>query len=213
MNSNPERVVHTQMLAKKRFLWNNDPCERSVSRKSKRLLKRVSFSAAAAFVLGLTAMKLFASEYESTPVMKQVTADFDYDETLGRLQFVSSILPESAMVFLQSDGTQQMSKPSQAEIVHSWSSSEPWLEYAGAEEIAACADGEVSAVIKNRSEEYTIRLRHEGGYESLYSGLTDSQLIETDRVQAGERIGYANGYAAFELRSNGLSILPKFSAP
>ena len=76
--------------------------------------------------------------------------------------------------------------------------------------IKACSDGEVMTVIKNREGEYTVRLMHADGYESIYSGLSDVQLAENDRVIAGEKLGVSKGTAAFELRQDGMSVLPLF---
>ena len=145
-------------------------------------------------------------------VMSHMDSGFDYDETLGRLQYVSNILPESAMVFLSSE-----EEPMKiyipivdVEMTHVWSENEPWLEYSGAGDVNACMAGEVIAVIANRSGEYTLRLRHESGYESVYSGLNDVFVKEYETVSAGDTIGKADVSAGFELRKDGLSVLPTF---
>lgn len=145
-------------------------------------------------------------------VMSHIDPGFDYDETLGRLQYVSNILPESAMVFLSSDEElMQLCAPiDDAEVAHVWSENEPWLEYSGEGDVSACMDGEVLAVVANRLGEYTLRLRHESGYESVYSGLNDVYVKEYETVSAGDALGCADSSAAFELRKDGMSILPTF---
>lgn len=145
--------------------------------------------------------------------MGHLTAGFEYDDTLGRLQFVSNILPESAMVFLNStDGTDEaLVLPTNAEIAHTWSQQEPWLEYSCSGDISSCRDGEVMTIVQNRSDEYTVRILHDDGYESVYSGLDSVSIEENNWVTAGQTIGTAAGFAAFELRKDGLSVLPVFS--
>ena len=144
-------------------------------------------------------------------VMSHLTAGFEYDETLGRLQFVSNILPQSAMVFLSGgDETTQIVQPTAADPVHAWSEAEPWLEYACSGEVVSCQDGEVMTIVRNRQDEYTVRVMHGSGYESIYSGLTSVDLQESDKVSAGQTVGTAKGFAAFELRRDGLSVQPVF---
>ena len=66
-------------------------------------------------------------------------------------------------------------------------------------------------IVENRDNKYTVRIRHSDGYESVYSGLTSLNIHENSSVAAGEQIGYASESAAFELRRDGLSVLPVFS--
>ena len=144
--------------------------------------------------------------------MSHVTAGFEYDDTLGRLQFVSNLLPESAMVFLSGgDETQKLTVPTSAKVSHAWTQEEPWLEYVCIGDVRACQDGEVMTIVKNRQDEYTVRVLHRDGYESIYSGLNAVHLNEQDTVSAGQQIGTAAGFTAFELRKDGLSVLPVFA--
>ena len=145
-------------------------------------------------------------------VMSHVTADFEYDDTLGRLQFVSNILPESAMVFLESGKAETCVRVVDEEVAekHSWSALEPWIEYACIGDVMACMDGEVAAIVENRAQEYTVRLLHDDGCESVYSGLKGVVIAENEYVSAGTQIGTSAGTAAFEWRKDGLSVQPVF---
>ena len=102
--------------------------------------------------------------------------------------------------------------PSKAEIIHAWNQAEPWLEYDDSGAVMACSDGEVMTVVQNRNDEYTVRILHENGYESVYSGLVDVSASVFDHVLAGEQIGQAGNGIAFELRKDGLSVMPEFVA-
>lgn len=70
--------------------------------------------------------------------------------------------------------------------------------------------GEVMSVVKNRKNEYTVRILHKNGYESVYSGLKQMLVSEGEEVVSGQAIGRTEGFAAFELRKDGLSIMPVF---
>ena len=71
------------------------------TRIKKQQLRNIAISSAAVFCLGIGAMELMNGGAKTDDVAASITTDFEYDETLGRLQFVSNILPESAMVFMQ----------------------------------------------------------------------------------------------------------------
>lgn len=212
---NENKVVVAEMKPRERGEWHREEApgnrHHPKKRNDKRLLRNTAIFAAAFLCLcGGAAAVLYHPE-QTQAVMSHLTAGFEYDETLGRLQFVSNILPKSAMVFLTTDQQPQaLAAPSDGEIAHAWSQTEPWLEYACTGDVVSCKDGEVMTVVKNRQSEYTVRVLHDGGYESVYSGLSTVSAGEGDRIAAGQLIGTAAGFAAFELRRDGLSVLPVF---
>jgi len=180
------------------------------AKKKSSVKKHVPFSLAAAAIC-LCAGTFMLTERNAVQVMNHVSSGFEYDETLGRLQYVSNILPESAMVFLnQADAQSSFLNPTEGQVLHAWSQEEPWLEYVSVSTVSSCHDGEIMTVVKNRDNKYTVRILHNGGYESIYSGLVSVDLQESDHILAGEQVGQANGYASFELRKDGISILPVF---
>ena len=77
--------------------------------------------------------------------------------------------------------------------------------------VTACDDGDVMTIVENREGEYTVRLRHENGFESIYSGMSEVNLREGDHVLCGDQVGWTDGFSAFELRQDGLSVQPVFS--
>lgn len=209
MNKPTGRVVVAQMNSRERGTWT--PVNKTKKSK-KRLLRNTSVFAAVSLCLGAGALFALRHPAGVQSVMSHVTAGFEYDDTLGRLQFVSNLLPESAMVFLSGgDETQKLAVPTSAKVSHAWTQEEPWLEYACIGDVRACQDGEVMTIVKNRQDEYTVRVLHKDGYESIYSGLNAVHLNEQDTVSAGQQIGTAAGFTAFELRKDGLSVLPVFA--
>ena len=207
-------VVYGQMKTRQMGEWHAELTTEQGYIQKKRRLRNIALSTAAVFCLGIGAVNLATDREKAEQVMAHITADFEYDETLGRLQFVSNILPESAMVFLESNDEDMMAvfAPSTAEIIHAWNQAEPWLEYDDSGAVMACSDGEVMTVVQNRNDEYTVRILHENGYESVYSGLVDVSASAFDQVHAGEQIGQAGNGIAFELRKDGLSVMPEFVA-
>ena len=192
--------------------WDG-PLRNNKRTNKKQLPKKAMICAAVSLCLGAVIYAAIPGQ-QAEMVMSHLTAGFEYDETLGRLQYVSNILPESTMVFLSSDSAFELSNvvPESAQTAHAWSQNEPWLEYSVVGNVDSCSDGEIMSVIENEKDSYTVRISHQDGYESVYSGLSCVHASEGDIISAGEQIGTAAGAAAFELRKDGLSIHPKFDA-
>ncbi len=202
MNNQPEKIIVASMNAHTMGQWSR--------KKEKRRGKKPTIVALSAAVFCLT-LSAYALSCDPQAAQSVMSTGFEYDETLGRLQYVSNILPESAMVFLSSDVQMpELIKPTDAAVMHVWSQAEPWIEYMGADSVRACLDGEVMTIVKNRDDRYTVRLMHDSGIESIYSGLAGVRLEEGERVEAGDVLGNASE-ASFELRQDGLSILPVFA--
>ena len=206
MHNSTSKIVISQMDMREHRVWV--PVRKSKYKRNRLLGNTVVF-AAVSLCLGLGVYSL--RHVESSTVL-QLTSGFEYDDTLGRLQYVSNILPESAMVFLNTDAIAPENQiPIQGTVSHPWTQDEPWLEYECTGDISACQSGEVMTIIPNNADRFTVRILHENGFESIYSGLHEVYLSDHDQVLAGQRIGTAVGSAAFELRKDGLSILPVFS--
>lgn len=205
------RVIQGKMTSRTRGEWKGTTVRARKEIDTKRLLRNISISAAVLLCLGTVVGVMTGDNRLSQAVMSHV--DFEYDDSLGRLQFVSNILPQSAMVFLESTPeSMEVSAPVRAKATHTWSQEEPWLEYVCTGTVTACSDGDVMTIVQNREGEYTVRLRHDNGYESIYSGLSEVNLRESDRVLRGDQVGWTDSFAAFELRQDGLSVQPVFSS-
>lgn len=203
----PSKVILAQMTQKERLSW---PAKQKHT--NKRLLRNTAFFAAVSLCLGLCAWLAISQPQKTEAVMSHLTAGFEYDDSLGRLQLVNNMLPESAMVFLSTDASvAQFEVPVQAEVSHTWTQQEPWLEYASIGDVSACQAGEIITIVKNHAGTHTMRILHDNGYESIYSGLHAVHASEHESVLAGQVIGTSAGKAAFELRKDGVSVLPAFS--
>ncbi|MBQ7887796.1 MAG: M23 family metallopeptidase [Clostridia bacterium] len=207
MDQHPSKVILTQMTQKQRLSWPEKQ-----KHTNKRLLRKTSFFAAVSLCLCGCAWFAVSQPHRTEAVMSHLTAGFEYDETLGRLQLVNNMLPESAMVFLSTDSSiTEFQAPVEAEVSHAWTQQEPWLEYASIGDVSACQDGEIITIVQNHAGTHTMRILHDNGYESIYSGLHAVHASENESVLAGQIIGTSAGKAAFELRKDGVSVLPAFS--
>jgi len=205
VNKDSSKVVLAQMTPKERPAWVPEQKHTNI-----RLLRNTAFFAAVSICLGIG--WAISRPQSSQAVMAHLTAGFEYDDTLGRLQFVSNMLPESAMVFLNTEyAVPEFCVPAGAQISHPWTQQEPWTEYACFGDISACQDGEIMTIVKNHAGTHTMRILHDNGYESIYSGLSAVHSKEHDTVFSGQTIGTSTGTAAFELRRDGVSVLPVFS--
>ena len=65
--------------------------------------------------------------------------------------------------------------------------------------VCASCDGTVYTTYQDDSMGYTVVIRHEGGYTTKYSSLTEDLAVSAgDPVQAGQTIGYAGTTALVE---------------
>ncbi len=201
-------VILTQMTQRERISGSTTPKHT----KKQRLLRNTSFYAAVSLCLGLYVLFAVSQPKETAAVMSHLTSGFEYDETLGKLQLVSNMLPESAIVFLNTEASSiECLSPVQAQITHAWTQDEPWFEYASIGDVTACQAGEIMTIVKNSADSHTVRILHKNGYESVYSGLRNVYANEHELISAGQVIGTSTGQAAFELRKDGISVLPVFS--
>ena len=65
--------------------------------------------------------------------------------------------------------------------------------------VCAACDGTVYTTYEDDSMGYTVVIRHEGGYTTKYSSLTEDLAVSAgDTVQAGQTIGYVGSTALVE---------------
>ncbi len=175
-----------------------------------RLTRNVAMAASILLcVVALRSAAFPAAQDVFSAVKESVTLDLD--ETLGKLTFVSTLLPEAALVFLDSSETLQVFAPVKGDVVHAWREAEPYIGLLGAsQDVRAAAEGDVMNVAHGDNEERILRIRHDNGLETMYGNLEESYVSEGDHVYAGDILGVTqNGQPVyFELRKNGRSIDP-----
>ena len=141
----------------------------------------------------------------------QQSAGMQWDESIGKLSFVNSLLPEEIREVWNENTSISVLAPVNGDVVHAWSQSEPYLLIDGdTRDIRASAPGEIMSVAHGMEEERILRLRHDDGTETIYGNLQSCCVEVGDRVYAGEIIGtlLEDQPLAFEVRVNGRSVDP-----
>ncbi len=139
------------------------------------------------------------------------SVNMNLDETLGKLSFVSNLLPESALVFWSNDEAIQVTAPVHGDVVHTFSEEEPYVGLLGvSNDVHAAADGEVMNIAHGDGEERIMRVRHDDGLETIYGNLSQCYVEEGDQVYEGDVIGETADKQPvyFEVRRSGRSVDP-----
>ena len=135
----------------------------------------------------------------------------ELDESVGKLSFVDSLLPAEVQEVWRQAESVTVFEPVRGSVVHAWSRQEPYLELScNTTDVRAAADGEIMSIAHGPDEERIVRIRHEGGLETLYGNLESCAHEVGDRVCAGDPFATVLEGAplAFELRRDGRSIDP-----
>lgn len=166
-------------------------------------------------VVGGLALVLIAVRNSEQPEAQSVfgvlqeSVGMQWNENIGKLTFVNSILPAEIREVWQETPGISLFSPVQGEIVHAWSQEEPYLLLNSVDgDIRAAAGGEVMAVAHGVNEEKILRIRHWDGTESVYGNLKQSYVDVGAEIHAGEIIGEVLELQplAFEMRMNGKSV-------
>lgn len=135
----------------------------------------------------------------------------EWEERLGKINFVGNFLPESVAVFFDTAPSAALAAPCLGPVTHAWTQEEPYLTFQSADgKVYAAASGEVMSVAHGANDENILRIRHDDGYETLYYGLQETAVREGERVTAATCIGNFDPSApsAFEVRRFGLPVDP-----
>lgn len=168
---------------------------------------------ACAVLLGILALGNLNTPWArkaSDSIEHALTMEIDLDKSLGQLQFVQKLMPESALVFFNLSGDHALQQPVHGDLAHPYSSAQPWLMFAAepGEAVCAAADGTVAAVSKLSDGTYGILIDHGKGLESVTASLDEISVQNGDKLLRGAAIGTAAGNLFFELRQGGEAIDP-----
>ena len=168
-------------------------------------------------VVGALLLVIVAVRNTSLPQAQSVfsalktSAGIQWDESVGKLSFVSEFLPAEIRAVWNEQPSITVFKPVSGTISHAWSAGEPYITISGnAPDIRAAADGEVMSIAHGVDEERILRIRHEDGSETLYGNLAACNVNAGDIVSAGDVIATLMDHypLAFELRVDGRSVDP-----
>lgn len=147
-------------------------------------------------------------------VRQAMTMRIEWDETLGRLSFVRALVPETALVFFNLGERSDLTAPAEGEIIHEYTGSQPWIEYAcgPAQQVLAAADGVVTAAGQGAGGDWIVLIQSEGGMETVYGYLANVYVRQGQEVKAAQQIGATadedESRLYFELRENGEAVNP-----
>lgn len=147
-------------------------------------------------------------------VRQAMTMRIEWDETLGRLSFVRALVPETALVFFNLGERSDLTAPAEGEIIHEYTGSQPWIEYAcgPAQQVLAAADGVVTAAGQGAGGDWIVLIQSEDGMETVYGYLANVYVRQGQEVKAAQQIGATadedESRLYFELRENGEAVNP-----
>ncbi len=176
-----------------------------------RLLRNSAY--ACALLLGVLALGNVNEPWAkkaSDSVEKALTMRIDLDESIGALQFVKELMPESALVFMNLTGERALARPVEGPLAHAWSNLQPWLMFNCPEgaEVRAAAAGTVTAVSPMSEGLYGVLVDHGEGVETLYAHLAGADVAAGDTVTKGQALGKGGDAVYFEYRLNGEAADP-----
>lgn len=167
---------------------------------------------ACALLLGVLALGNIRqpwAEKARAGIEQALTMRIDLDDSLGELTFVRSLMPESALVFLNVSGATAMSRPTDGEVTHPWSALQPWTMFdADRATVCAAAAGTVTAISPLSNGRFGVLIDHGEGVETLYAALEDVSVAGGDAVSRGDALGVCEGGLYFEVREGGESVDP-----
>ncbi len=216
----PMHVVHKNPLSGPAVAPEKEPVKEEkeiewIKPRKKDFAERLTRNVAVAAALLLCAVAVRNAALPQSKDVFSAIADsvsMNLDESLGKLSFVSSLLPESALVFWNSSNDAvQVSAPVHGDVVHVFHEDEPYIALLGVTtDVRVAGDGEVMNVAHGDGEERVVRVRHDNGLETLYGNLQECFVLEGDQVYEGDIIGETaqKQPVFFEVRKDGRSIDP-----
>ena len=175
-----------------------------------RLLRNVAI-VGALLVVAAAVRNAGSADVQSVFSSLQTNMAVDWNESLGKLTFVSNLLPESLRTVWSEQPAAEVYAPMTGEIVHAWNITEPYLELSSiVTDVHAAQNGEVMSISHGLDEELIVRLRHENGMETLYGNLAECQVEEGAYIYAGDLLGtvMTGKNLCFEVRQDGRAIDP-----
>lgn len=176
-----------------------------------RLLRNTAVACALLLsILALGNLDLPWAKRAAEGVRQALTMRIELDESIGELTFVKELMPESALVFLNVSGAPELARPVLGEVTHPWSSAQPWLMFGcpAGTQVAAAADGTVTAVSPLSGGKTGVLVDHGDGLETTYANLDRAEVSAGDAVRKGQALGTCGDSLYFEYRANGEPVDP-----
>lgn len=209
-------VIHTQMAPQAPAPEEKAKARRVRTRSKlsfgEKLLRNTAI--ACALLLSILAVRNIDQPWSNAAVdgvEAALTMRIDLDQSLGKLSFVRSIMPESSLVFFNISGSAPAS-PVTGEVQHAYTEAQPWTTYLcdSSAEVRAALAGTVSAVAQLESGDWAVLVDHGNGVETMYAYLGEPEVESGQAVTRGGRLGALNGERLYyEMRKDGASVDPE----
>lgn len=176
-----------------------------------RLLRNTAIACALLLgILTLGNLDLPWAKKASEGIQQALTMRIQLDESIGELSFVKGLMPESALVFLNVTGGAELARPAEGDVLHPWSSAQPWLMFRCGEGASASAvsEGTVTAVSPLSEGRLGVLIDHGDGVESVYANLDRADVAAGDSVTRGQVLGACGDSLYFEYRAGGEPVDP-----
>ena len=176
--------------------------------------EKLARNMALAVLLLLTVVSVRNAELptgETVLTAVQEMIDSDWDEHLGKIDFVSNMFPETVSVFFDTAPAPSLSAPCFGQVSHAWTQDEPFIGYKADDgRVYAAGNGQIMSLAYGPMEERIVRIRHENGVETLYYGLDQVCVQEGDPVTDKTCLGTVKAGldAAVEVRRAGVPVDP-----
>ncbi len=145
-------------------------------------------------VLGFQAVDTPLTNQITDGIGQMVTMEVDLGKDLGRLQFVRNIVPPSVLTFWENTADEPASllRPIAGSVALEYSERQPGIVFTGtAPEVFCAADGVVESVTRGDDGDYMVKIRHDGGIDTVYGLLQGVKVAVGDAVSAGQEIALA----------------------
>ena len=146
-------------------------------------------------------------------VLASARQDTLLNDELGKLTFVSTLFPESVLVFGESRDDHVTMPVNATAMIHSWRYDEPYAAWASdGTNVFAAVTGEVAGVYHGMDEELIVQITNDRQLSCIVGNLTQVTVATGDHVTQGELIGNIGegSYCTFEVQQDGRSIDPAF---
>ena len=171
-----------------------------------------NFLAAALVVVCVYAVR--AADFPSAATVSAAAVSVTktpWEEDLGRIRFVDSMLPDAAAVFFGDLNRPVLQVLNQSPVMHPYTQDEPYLSLRSTNAVAyALSEGTVTDLRHEPDGTFTLTLSHPDGFETRYFGLQAASLSIGDAVTRSAPIGtlFQDSCMAFALYEDGLPIDP-----
>ena len=120
-------------------------------------------------------------------VRSVATTEMEWDDTIGKLEFVDNLLPESVLVFWNAQ-ERTLLPPFDGGVLLDMQGD--FAVFEGKGSVQCGGEGVVQSIMRT-NEGYTLTIAHDNGFVTTLTGLKSVHVAARDRVHEGQSLGTA----------------------